>query len=205
MSEGKFDFNLFGKDDDDEVVNVDSAEMAPEATTLYDQIEEESSTLGKILGKIPGIGGMMEKSRRREADQMLRTFIVNQLEEARLALGNVQAEMGQDILKAIDYAESLGRVDTRLMGLIGKIDDAPVGYAGFFDAIKVDEEKLAQIYDFDAAMLDDADLITASVAALSKAVRDDGDIKSAIRDLDSAVSAANTAFAGRQDLLTNIE
>ena len=126
----------------------------------------------------------MEKSRRREADQMLRTFIVNQLEEARLALGNVQAELGQDIIKAIDHAEPLGRIDTRLMGLIGKIDDAPVGYAGFFDAIKVDEEKLAQIYDFDAAMLDDADLITASVAALGKAVRDNGDISSAVRDLD---------------------
>ena len=54
------------------------------------------------------------------------------------------------------------------MGLIGKIDDAPVGYAGLFRRRQNQEEELAEIYDFDAAMLDHADYITAGVAALSK-------------------------------------
>lgn len=199
MSDSKLDFNLFGDDKE----QVDSAEI--EGGTLYDKIESESTMLGKILSKIPGFGGMVEKSRRREADQMVRTYIVRQLEEARLQLGNVQAEMSGDILKAIDYAEPIGRIDTRLMGLIGKIDDAPVGYAGLFDAVKIKEEELAEIYDFDAAMLDHADYITASVAALGKAVRDDGDISGAIRDLNSAVAEANTVFAARQDLFAGIE
>ena len=201
MSDSKLDFNLFG--DDDEEKQEESAEV--QGGTLYDTIESESTGLGKILSKIPGLSGMMEKSRRREADDMLRNYVVNQLQEARLQLGNVQAELGSDILRAMEYAEALGRVDTRLMGLIGKIDDAPVGYAGLFDAVKIKEEELAQIYDFDAAMLDHADLITASVAALNKAVRDDGDVKSAVRDLDGAVTTANTAFAARQDLLSGIK
>ncbi|MCO5198876.1 MAG: hypothetical protein M9941_14115 [Anaerolineae bacterium] len=199
MSDSKLDFNLFGDDEEP----VESAEK--ESGTIYDKIESESTVFGKILSKIPGFSGMVEKSRRREADQMVRSYIVRQLEEARLQLGNVQSDMSGDILKAIDYAEPIGRIDTRLMGLIGKIDDAPVGYAGLFDAVKIKEEELAEIYDFDAAMLDHADYITAGVAALSKAVRDDGDISSAIRDLNNAVTEANTVFAARQDMLAGIE
>ncbi len=199
MSDSKLDFNLFGDDEEP----VESAEM--ESGTIYDKIESESTVLGKILSKIPGFSGMVEKSRRREADQMVRSYIVRQLEEARLQLGNVQSDMSGDILKAIDYAEPIGRIDTRLMGLIGKIDDAPVGYAGLFDAVKIKEEELAEIYDFDAAMLDHADYITAGVAALRKTVRDDGDISSAIRDLNNAVTEANTVFAARQDMLAGIE
>lgn len=199
MSDDKFDFDLFGSDKDD------SAETGVVGGTLFDKIESESSALGKILSKIPGIGGLMEKSRRREADQMLRTYIVNQLQEARLQLSNAQAEISSDIVMAMEHAESIGRVDTRLMGLIGKIDDAPVGYAGFFDAVKIKEEELAQIYDFDAAMLDHADQITAAVAALNKAARMSGDVAGAIRDLNNAVAEANTAFAARVDLLAGVE
>ena len=43
---------------------------------------------------------------------MVRSYIVRQLEEARLQLGNVQSDMSGDILKAIDYAEPIGRIDT---------------------------------------------------------------------------------------------
>jgi hypothetical protein len=199
-----------GMGDDDTPQSADTGEAAdifqdvPESgeSTLYDKIESESTTLGRLMGKIPGIGGYMEKSRRREADQLLRKTVVAQLEQARLQLGNVQQAMSRDIILAMDYAEPLGRVDTRLMGLIGKIGDAPTGYAGFFSAVKIKEEELARIYDFDEKMFDHADLIVAHVAALQKAVRDSGDIDSAISDLDNATQNAQMAFNERQQLLS---
>ena len=85
---------------------------------------------------------IIEKRRihRREADQLLRETLSDRLEESRLQLSSVHQELSGDIVKAIDFAESLGRADTRLMGLIGKIKDAPQGYAGFFDAVKIKED-----------------------------------------------------------------
>jgi hypothetical protein len=55
--------------------------------------------------------------------------------------------------------------------LIGKIKDAPQGYSGFFDAVKVNEKTTSLVYDFDADMLANAEAIDADVDALQQAVR----------------------------------
>jgi hypothetical protein len=172
---------------------------------MYDKIEGESTGLGDLLSKIPGFDGYIERSRRREADQILRETISARLEESRLQLSSVHQELARDIVKAIDFAEPLGRADTRLMGLIGKIKDAPQGYAGFFDAVKIKEDKLAEIYAFDESMLAYSDQVALDVAALEKATLDDDDIAGAIRVLDLTLREANTAFGQRQELLSGID
>ena len=171
---------------------------------MYEKIESESSLLGKIASYIPGFSGYMERSRRREADQILRATIAGRLEQIRLQLGGAQQELSRDIILAIDHAEPLGRVDTCLMGLIGKIKDAPQGYAGFFDAVKVKEEDLARIYTFDEGMMAHTDQISASVAALQKAVFDGGDIAGNIRQLSAECQEANTVFNSRQEILSGV-
>lgn len=171
---------------------------------MYDKIEKESTGLGDLLSKIPGFGGYMERSRRREADQILRETIANRLEESRLQLSAVHQALSRDIVKAIDFAEPLGRADTRLMGLIGKVKDAPQGYAGFFDAVKIKEDDLAEIYAFDESMLAYSDQIAVDVSAVEKAVADDNDIDGAIRVLDQTLREANTAFGQRLELLSGV-
>lgn len=178
--------------------------MKEQISDLFNKIQGESTGLGNLLSKIPGLDGYMERSRRREADQLLRKTIADRLESTRLQFGSISEELSRDIIKAIDHAEPMGRVDTRLMGLIGKVKDAPQGYAGFFDAIKVKEEDLARIYAFDENMLNRADQIAASTAVLEKAVMDDGDIAGAIRALDSEVKEANTTFDGRDEVIKGI-
>lgn len=174
------------------------------APDLYEKIESESTALGRLLAKLPGFGGYMERSRRRQADKMLRDAISARLEETRLRLANVHQELSRDIIKAIDHAEPLGRADSRLMGLVGKIKDAPQGYSGFFDATKVDAQDLARIYDFDAQMLTYAETIEAEVNALQEAVRENGAIVDQIRTLDAAVQDANATFNKRQEVLRGV-
>ncbi len=171
---------------------------------LYEKIGDESTGLGRLLAKLPGFGGYMERSRRRQADKLLRDTISRRLEETRLRLANVHQDLSRDIIKAIDHAEPLGRADSRLMGLIGKIKDAPQGYSGFFDAVKVDEEDLARVYRFDAEMLTYAEAIEAEVDALQQAVSEDGAIKERIRDLDASIQDANQAFSKRNEVLSGV-
>jgi hypothetical protein len=178
--------------------------MKKQVADLFEKIQGESSGLGKLLSKIPGLDGYMERSRRREADQLLRETIAARLDESRLQLSGVQQEISGDIIKAIDHAEPLGRVDNRLMGLIGKIRDAPQGYAGFFDAVKVKEDDLARLYAFDENMLNHVDEIAAEVATLEEAAREDGDIGASIRQLAAAVKDANESFSGRNEVLAGI-
>ena len=178
--------------------------MKEQISDLFNKIQGESTGLGNLLSKIPGLDGYMERSRRREADQLLRKTIADRLEGSRLQLGGVSESLSRDIIKAIDHAEPMGRVDTRLMGLIGKVKDAPQGYAGFFDAIKVKEEDLARIYAFDENILNFAEQIAAETAVLAAAVDEDGDVAAAIRELDNTVKEANTTFDGRDEVIKGI-
>ncbi len=178
--------------------------MKSQVSDLFGKIQGESTGLGKLLEKIPGLDGYLEKGRRREADQILRDTISARLEQARMDLGNAQAELGRDIVKAMDHAETLGRADTGLRGLAGKVKDAPQGYAGFFDAVKVKEDDLARIYAFDENMLNFADQIQADVNALAKAVRDNGDIGGAVSVLNSNIQEANNTWGQRDEVILGI-
>jgi hypothetical protein len=179
--------------------------MKEQVSDIYEQIAgEESTALGDLLAKIPGLSGYMERGRRRDADQILRDTIAKRLEEIRLRLSNVHHELSRDIIMAIRYAEDLGRADNRLMGLIGKIKDAPQGYAGFFDAIKVKEDDLARLYVFDEQMLNNVDQIGADVDALNESVAQGAQIDEAIRQLNSDLGTANEIFNGRTEVLMGI-
>jgi hypothetical protein len=172
---------------------------------MFDKIQDESSVLGDLASKIPGFSGYIERSRRREADQLLRETISSRLEASRLDLTNVHQELSRDIAKAMDFAEPLGRADTRLVGLIGKVRDAPQGYAGFFDAVKIKEDDLARIYAFDESMLTYCDQISADVDMVEKATLDDADIDDAIRTLDSTLREANATFDSRKEILAGVD
>lgn len=172
---------------------------------MYDKIEGDSSGLSKLASKIPGFDGYLERSRRREADQKLRLALADRLEESRLHLANLHQDLGRDIVKAIEYSEDFGKADTRLMGLIGKIRDAPEGYAGFFDAVKIREDELARIYDFDASMLAYCEQIDTDIEALENALLKDDDIRDSIRAIDATLREANTAYQKRQELLSGVK
>jgi hypothetical protein len=90
------------------------------------------------------------------------------------------------------------------MGLIGKVRDAPQGYAGFFDAVKVKEEDLARVYAFDEAMLAYSDQVGADVSGIEKAVDMDEDIAGSIRGLDMTLREANTTFNSRNEILSGV-
>lgn len=179
--------------------------MSKKIDDLYKQIKRNANGIEAFLAKLPGLRGYMERQTRRDADQLLRETIVGRLQETRKRLAAVSQDLARNITQAIAYAESLGRADTKLTGLIGKIEAAPQGYAGFFAAAKVDSAVLARLYTFDEAMLDHITQLDADVAALAKAVRDDGDIQMAIGVLTSSLQTANEAFAQRRELLTGID
>lgn len=179
--------------------------VSPEIQDLYTTITGDSTGLGNLLARIPGLSGYMERGRRRDADQLLRTTISARLNAVRMELSTVHQALAGDIMKAVEYAEELGRADGQLMGLAAKINDAPQGYAGFFDAVKVKAEDLARLYQFDELMLNFTDQISADTDALTKAVNSEGDIRGTIRDLNNDLHEANQVFNSRQEVLHKIK
>ncbi len=179
--------------------------MVEKVEGFYEKIVGDTGTLRNLLSKIPGLSGYMERGRRREADQLLRDTITGRLEQVRLNYSTAFQAVSRDIFLAMDHAEQMGRADNLMMGLIGKIKDAPVGYAGFFSAIDVDAEDLARLYSFDEQMLNHTDQIGAEVDGLNKAVADAGDLGQALTALTTSLLDANETFNSRQEVLNGIK
>ncbi len=171
---------------------------------LKEKAASDQNIFERLMEKIPGFNGYLERGVRRETDRILRAAIAKRLDGLRLSLADVHQELSRDIIKAMDYAEPLGEVDTRLMGLVGKIQAAQEGYSGFFDAVKVTDEVLERIYAFDEGMMEHVDAISAGIDSLNGAVTDDGDIAGNISSLNSAVKEANRVFDTRNEMLMGI-
>lgn len=169
---------------------------------LFDQVTSDQDPFTKIASKIPGFSGYIERQSRRAADKLLREAIGDQYRELWKKIGNVQQDMvSQGELEHLDDMENAAR---KLQTFIDKVTTAAYGYAGFFDAVKINEEELAKLYEFDAALLDYVDGIGRAIdnvaasfgtdgmpAALSHLINLTRELVSAIESRDQVMVAIN--------------
>ena len=101
-----------------------------------------------------------------------------------------------------DLVDDLDRASTRLESFIIKIRTASQGYAGFFDAVKVKEEELDALYNFDNSLLEGAPRLEASISNLGGAIMAKQGVPQAISDLVSITGELNDAWAKRKDVIT---
>ncbi len=173
-------------------------------TDLMQTISDNMGRFESLTAKIPGYKGYKEKEMRREADALLRQHLAAKLgEQLRRA-----EDMGKQMLIGPGLAQlnNLGTANTRLQTLIDKVKTAAQGYAGFFDAVKVKEGELDQLYQFDDQMLLKVGDIAAALDNLQTAL-DSGDAAAmapAVRGYTTAATETSTLFDQRKDVLTGL-
>ncbi|MEM0053425.1 MAG: hypothetical protein QXL89_04510 [Nitrososphaeria archaeon] len=119
---------------------------------IINKVKEERTLLEKIVSYVPGYHGYKEKELRREADKIVREYTVNKLNEIKTILNDVFKEIADS--NDVETFSTANRVSAVLDRLINKIEHANYGYSGFFDAVKVKEEKLDKLLEFDYTILE---------------------------------------------------
>jgi hypothetical protein len=166
---------------------------------LFDQVTADQDPFKKIASKIPGFSGYIERQNRRAADKMLRESIADQFEELWNRVGNIQKDLvNQGELLVLDDLET---AVTKLRTFIDKVRTASYGYSGFFDAIKVNEEELEKMYNFDSALLDMADEVSAAIDIVETSIGDEG-LPAAIRHLIGLTRDLVSTFNNRDEVIT---
>lgn len=166
---------------------------------LTEKIQSSQNKLEQLISRVPGFAGYKQKEQRREADKLLRLYVARQYEEQLTRLSNVQyAMVSQGRLKAMSTLE---RGVTKLQLLIDRIKTASYGYAGLFDAMKVDEAALDRLYDFDQAMLEGVDKIAADLDRLDQAAQAEAATLTEAGQLIANLEALNNTFSRRQDVI----
>ena len=165
---------------------------------LLDQVTSDQDPFTKIASKIPGFKGYIERQSRRAADKILRETIGDLFKELWKRVGNVQQDLANQ--GELEHLDDLEKAATKIQTFIDKITGASYGYSGFFDAVKINEEELSKIYEFDATMLEYFDSISRAIDNVEASIGSDG-IPAAISNLVGLSRELVSTFEGRNQVL----
>jgi len=164
---------------------------------------ERRGIIDKLMELIPGYAGYVEKETRREADKLLREHLADKLELEKRRLEEIRSEM-TDAGK-LELLDDVDRVDLVLENVVDRLRFASYGYAGFFDNVRVDEEKLDRLYEYDETLTGDVSAIGVKVDELRAAYDAGGDAGAKLKDLRRVLKDFETKLDKRQEVITGVE
>ena len=165
---------------------------------LVERVTGDMNALQKLLSKIPGFSGYVDRTNRRAADKLLRETVANRFEELWRRLSMIEADMIKD--GGISQMDKLERAAIKLRQFIDRVRTASYGYAGFFDAIKINQDELNQVYQYDLAMLEMVDEVGRAIDNVESSVGTDG-LPAAIRNLTTQTQNCLNVFNHRKEVM----
>ena len=105
-------------------------------------------------------------------------------------------------VRARSSSWTIWRKLSKLRTFIDKISTAPRGYSGMFDAVKINEEELESIYQFDAAFFDLAEQVGRGLDNVEASLGDDAALPAAIRNITSLARLAVETYNRRSEAVT---
>ncbi len=164
---------------------------------IYNEVNSDLDPFKKILGKIPGFKGYVERQKRRDADKLLRDTVAARFEEQWQRLSSIQREfISSGDISWIDYLEASA---IKLRTFADRVRRAARGYSGLFDAVMINEEELAQLYSFDAQLLDLSEEVGRAIDNIQASVGTDG-LPAAIRNLNTVAQHCIETFNRREEV-----
>ncbi len=169
---------------------------------IFDKVAQNHDWFKKLGDKIPGFKGLIERGDRRMADKILREQIANDYEAQYQRLSGIQRDLISQ--GGIEYMAKLENAALKIRQFIDRIRNASYGYAGVFDAVKVNEEELAQGYEYDAYLYSLKDSVERALDNLEASIGGEG-LDASIRNLTAVVQGVLDALNKRSDHFKGLE
>lgn len=169
---------------------------------IADRVRDARSALERLESAVPGFAGYKEREMRREADRLLRTHLAASFQQHRGRLTDLQTRLSD--AGQLRVVLALERCMMRLQLLIDRLKTASYGYAGWFDAVKIQDQELEALYSFDDALHAGVEEVGEWVGKLSVASEEQV-LLAVAEDLASALEDLNDAFSRRFDVILDLE
>ena len=169
-------------------------------SNLYDNVTGQMDPLTKLISIVPGFSGYVKRENRRAADKLMREALAVRFEELWKRISNLQTDLvTAGKLEAVGGMEKAG---IQVRTFVDKIRMAPRGYSGLFDAVKINEKELEQLYSFDLAFFDTATALNNALDNVEASVGDDAALPAAIRNITSLARQAVETFNRRAEVFS---
>jgi hypothetical protein len=173
------------------------------SSDLYEQIISDRGSFERMIARLPGFEGYLDRKARRTADRLLREHLADQLSQQVRRLARIETTLldngGFNLMSKTQSAK------TKLQMFRDRIEAAAPGYSGFFEAIKIEANELEMLYAFDEMQVVYLDKIKTALDTLETAVNGKEGVEAAISALDAVTVEANNAFERRGDALLKLK
>jgi len=168
---------------------------------IFDKVQSQMDFFKKILNKVPGFKGYIDRQARRDSDKLLRETIADSFEAQWQRISTLQ----RDVISSgdIGFVDDLEGAAIKLRAFIDRVRRARRGYSGLFDAVKINEAELEQIYQYDAQMLDLGDEVGHALDNVEASIGSDG-LPAAIRNLRGVAQRCVETFDAREHVILSL-
>ncbi|MEA3013027.1 MAG: hypothetical protein QOD42_1572 [Sphingomonadales bacterium] len=164
-------------------------------------MSEQRNWLERLGDKIPGYGGYVAKERRRDVDKMHREHLAERLRASKQPLNDVMRELSSS--GRLFEVGPVDRVLKKLDQVENRIRFASYGYAGFFDAVKIEEPQLDAIHRFDLSLVEKVDEFERLARELGGRSATAEGLKAAAAEVERAADDLNRTFDERYRAIEN--
>ncbi len=165
-------------------------------------VKSKENFLEKITRIIPGYDGYVNRDNSRELDTILRNTLATKLDANHVKLKNVVLNLSQR--GKLFESDGIDKLDKKLQLCTAKFKSAARGYSGAFDVVKVKEDKLNQLYQFDASLLNNVDVISDACTAMDNNSKQNVDIKADMEKVSQLADDLIKLFDDREQILNTV-
>ena len=175
-----------------------------EKKDVYGKVKDQMRLSERILAAIPGFHGYKEKELRRESDRLIRNHLYLKLSGAKNDLRAVSQKLSDR--RWFDVLTDMDRLLAKVDRVNQKVNHASYGYAGFFDAIKIKEEHLDRMMEYDSQLVDDVEGLITDVDAFKAEVTkgEAPNAKMRVQAIVDKLDAFEEAFDKRNEVIVGV-
>jgi len=160
----------------------------------YGKVTSDQDFIKRILTKIPGFSGYIERLNRRSSDKLLREYVAEKYHDLEQRVSALQRDLiNQGAIESVDDLEAAA---IKLRQFSDRVRRATYGYSSLFEATKINEKELAHVYEYDLTLLDNVDAISRAIDNVEASMGTDG-LPASIRHLTTLAQESIDAFNQR--------
>ncbi|ASJ09140.1 hypothetical protein A3L11_07820 [Thermococcus siculi] len=159
---------------------------------------KETKLLEKIELAVPGYHGYKKKELMREDDRIIRGKVADILAMARK---DMERALQRCAMVNCQQLVAIDGMRKKLIALESRVRHAEAGYSGYFDRIKVREDELNALIEYDAKLIELAQAIADAVGKLNGAIADPRNLGMAVFDLDDKLRELEETLDKRNTVL----
>ncbi len=167
-------------------------------------VQGQMSLPERIAAFVPGFRGYKEKELRRESDRLIRNHLYLKLSIEKTDLREIEQKLADR--RYFDVLTDMDRLLAKMDRVVEKINHASYGYSGFFDAVKVKEENLDHMIDFDNKLLDGITALTAEIDGLKADLASGAttNLKTRVQNVTDKLESLENTFDQRNEVIMGV-